>query len=149
MFNIQNYCKEWEYQLLICFINHWHQLFTHVHRPDFGSRAAGGAELAQLTYGSNRDNLNPSLAAAAMPCPPLCQWHCAQLLSARCSDCQLGSGQRYQILSHVFARCMSQKTHWHARIARETRAMLACPCVFWLSNACNSRMSVCFLTCST
>ena len=33
----------------------------------------------------------------------------------------LGSGQRYQILSHVFARCASQKTHWHghARIARE------------------------------
>ena len=30
----------------------------------------------------------------------------------------LGSGPRYQILSHVFARCASQKTHGHARIAR-------------------------------
>ena len=36
--------------------------------------------------------------------------------------CALGSGPRYQILSHVFARCASQKTHGHARIARETRA---------------------------
>ena len=32
----------------------------------------------------------------------------------------LGSGPRYQILSPVFARCASQKTHGHARIARET-----------------------------
>ena len=31
-----------------------------------------------------------------------------------------GSGPRYQILSHVFAHCASQKT----------RAILACPCVF-------------------
>ena len=29
-------------------------------------------------------------------------------------------------MSHVFARCASQNTHGHARIARET---LACPCV--------------------
>ena len=53
------------------------------------------------------------------------------------------SGQRFQILSHVFARCASQKTHGHARIAREThghariaritRAILAYPCVFWLA----------------
>ena len=58
----------------------------------------------------------------------------------------VGSGRRYQILSHVFARFASQKTHGHvriaretraiqkthgcARIARETRAILACPCVF-------------------
>ena len=34
---------------------------------------------------------------------------------------QVGSGPRYQILSLVFARCASQKTHRHARIARETR----------------------------
>ena len=33
----------------------------------------------------------------------------------------LGSGPRYQILSHVFGRCASQTTHCHARIARETR----------------------------
>ena len=39
----------------------------------------------------------------------------------------VGSGQRYQILLHVFARCASQKTHGHARIARETREILACP----------------------
>ena len=30
----------------------------------------------------------------------------------------LGSGLRYQILLHVFARCASQKTYSHARIAR-------------------------------
>ena len=39
----------------------------------------------------------------------------------------------YQVLSHVFARCASQKTHGHARIACENckrfRAILACPCV--------------------
>ena len=29
----------------------------------------------------------------------------------------VGSGPRYQILSHVFARCPSQKTYGHARIA--------------------------------
>ena len=34
---------------------------------------------------------------------------------------QLGSGPRYQILSHVFACCASQKTHGHARIARVSR----------------------------
>ena len=37
-----------------------------------------------------------------------------------CSLRSLGSGPRYQILSHVFARCASQKTHGQARIARET-----------------------------
>ena len=42
----------------------------------------------------------------------------------------LGSGPRYQILSHVFARCASQKTYCHARFA------------------CYSRMVVGFLTCS-
>ena len=36
--------------------------------------------------------------------------------------CKVGSCQRYQILSHVFARCASQKTHGHARIARFSRA---------------------------
>ena len=34
----------------------------------------------------------------------------------------VGSGPRYQILSHVFARCVSKKEHWHARIARASRA---------------------------
>ena len=29
---------------------------------------------------------------------------------------KVGSGRRYQVLSHVFARCASQKTHGHARI---------------------------------
>ena len=38
----------------------------------------------------------------------------------------VGSGPRYQILLHVFARCTSQKTHGHAIIARVSRA---CPCV--------------------
>ena len=47
----------------------------------------------------------------------------------------LGSCLRYQILSHVFARCASQKTQGHARLARETRAILAC-----------RTLSVCFLT---
>ena len=31
--------------------------------------------------------------------------------------CPIGSGPRHQILSHVFARCASQKTYGHARIA--------------------------------
>ena len=39
-----------------------------------------------------------------------------------CTHCSVGSGPRYQILSHVFGRCASQTTHGHARIARETRA---------------------------
>ena len=30
------------------------------------------------------------------------------------ASCAVGIGQRYQILSHVFARCASQKTHGHA-----------------------------------
>ena len=34
---------------------------------------------------------------------------------------------QYQILSHVVARCTSQKAHGHARIAR-----VSCPCAFWL-----------------
>ena len=56
------------------------------------------------------------------------------------STSYIGSSQRYQILSHVFARCASQTTHGHARIAhqtthgyariaRETHANLAWPCV--------------------
>ena len=48
----------------------------------------------------------------------------------------LGSGPRYQILSHIFARCASQKTHEHARIARVLRAILACPCVLRAILAC-------------
>ena len=46
-------------------------------------------------------------------------------------------------LCPTFARCASQKTHGHARIAREThghariarvlRVILACPCFFWLT----------------
>ena len=39
--------------------------------------------------------------------------------------CELGSGPRYQVLSHVFAHCASQKTHGHARIACVSRAILA------------------------
>ena len=35
----------------------------------------------------------------------------------------VGSGPRYQILLHVFARCSSKKTHGHARIAPVLRAM--------------------------
>ena len=34
---------------------------------------------------------------------------------------EVGSGPRFQILSHVFARCASQKTHGHARIARVSK----------------------------
>ena len=41
----------------------------------------------------------------------------------------VGSGPRYQILSHVFSRCASQKTHGHARNA----------CV---SDSCNVQKSV-------
>ena len=42
-------------------------------------------------------------------------------LSYFLSKLAIGSGPRYQILSHVFARCVSQKTYGHARIARESR----------------------------
>ena len=35
--------------------------------------------------------------------------------------CAVGSGPRYQILSHVFARCATEKTYGHARIARDSR----------------------------
>ena len=58
------------------------------------------------------------------------------LLSPRSA---VGSGPRYQILSHVFA----------------LHAIITCLCVFWLAQraktcfACNSCMSVCFLTCTT
>ena len=58
----------------------------------------------------------------------------AQIFSDIYFKCQcatpIGSGPRYQILSHVFARCASQKTYCHARFA------------------CYSRMVVGFLTCS-
>ena len=37
--------------------------------------------------------------------------------------CSIGSGPRYQILSHVSARCASQTTHGHARVARVSRAI--------------------------
>ena len=36
----------------------------------------------------------------------------------KCPMCRLGSGPRYMIMSHCFARCASQKTLGHARIAR-------------------------------
>ena len=35
----------------------------------------------------------------------------------------IGSGQRFQILSHVFSRCASQTTHGHAKIARVSARM--------------------------
>ena len=56
----------------------------------------------------------------------------------------ISSGPRYMICVTLFARCTSQKTHGHARIACETGAILACPCF-----TCNSGMSVCFLTRAT
>ena len=33
------------------------------------------------------------------------------------STTMVGSGPRYQILSHIFARWVSKKTHWHVKIA--------------------------------
>ena len=62
-----------------------------------------------------------------------------------------------QILSHVFARCTSQKTHGHARIARETRGFARnSPISVWFLTRATSRvsranspMSVCFLTRAT
>ena len=59
----------------------------------------------------------------------------------------LGSGPRYQILSHVFARCLSQTTHCHERITRFT-AMRALHS-FHTCFTCYSRMAVCCLTSST
>ena len=60
----------------------------------------------------------------------------------------LGSGPRYQILSHVFARCASQKTHGHARIARETRAIymyIFCTCLKQILTNTNWRYSYVFM----
>ena len=56
---------------------------------------------------------------------------------------QLGSGPRYQILSHVFARCASKKKYWHARIACKTQAK----CMWFkhvsvLFDLCNMQKSV-------
>ena len=55
----------------------------------------------------------------------------------------IGSDPEVYDLCPTFARCASQKTHGHARIAREThghariarvlRVILACPCFFWLT----------------
>ena len=39
--------------------------------------------------------------------------------ASRSTSSRLGSGPRFQILSHIFARCSSQTTHGHARIARK------------------------------
>ena len=62
-------------------------------------------------------------------------------------SCWIGSGQRYMICVTLLARCASQKTHGHARIARESENTRTCEnsTRFW----CDSRMSVCFLTCAT
>ena len=61
--------------------------------------------------------------AILQACPRVCELSAASAQhlspSARAS-CALGSNPRYQILSHVFARCVS-------------RAILAWPCVFWLA----------------
>ena len=54
----------------------------------------------------------------------------------------LGSGPRYQILSHVFARCASQKTHGHARIARVSRASVQLSHVRVFSDSRNVQKSV-------
>ena len=40
-------------------------------------------------------------------------WHCKQ--------CGIGSGPRYVICAALFARCVCQKTHWHARITRVSK----------------------------
>ena len=55
----------------------------------------------------------------------------------------IGSGPRHQILQHVFARCASQKTHWHTRITRLSRARCENH-TRYTRFACDSRMSVCF-----
>ena len=46
---------------------------------------------------------------------------CPWSLGWRETEPALGSGPRYQILSHVFGRCASQTTHGHARIARVSK----------------------------
>ena len=62
-------------------------------------------------------------------------------------SCKVGSGQRYQILSQVFASCTSQTTHCHARlwIACVLRAILAWPCVVWLAYVQKSVTQILYL----
>ena len=53
-----------------------------------------------------------------------------------CKYMRIGRGPRYMICVTLLAHCASQKIHGHARI--ETRARLACPCVFWLAQRAKS-----------
>ena len=71
-----------------------------------------------------------------------CDWPPSRvLLQLSSMQSSIGSGPRYQILSHVFARCAtaSQKTYGHARITRDSRMAVG-----FLTR--DSRMAVGFLT---
>ena len=46
---------------------------------------------------------------------------------------------------HVSETCLSQKTHRHARITRISRAILACPCVFWLAQRATKCIKIWYL----
>ena len=55
--------------------------------------------------------------------------------------CPIGSGPRCQILSHVFAGCASQKTHGHARIARETQPAKSATQIIYLGPLPSAQVS--------
>ena len=69
-----------------------------------------------------------------------CSWISPVVILHRQSLLLIGSGLRYMICVTLFCtlresdmRELHAKTHRHARIACETHAILACPCVFWLA----------------
>ena len=54
----------------------------------------------------------------------------------------VGSGPRYQILSHVFARCTSKKNYGRARIARDSR--MAVGFLTDATSRCKNRATPCY-----
>ena len=66
------------------------------------------------------------------------QWQAAQCTMPLAISKQADQAVAWWFVSHFFASCASPKTHRHARIARVSRAILSCLCVFGLCNMQNS-----------
>ena len=104
--------------------------------PDFHQHAAASAGLPPdlaISTTLPPPNLLPSSAAASSisptpspPVPPRTYSHHRYCFDPR-GPRPVGSGPRYMICVTLFARCASQTTHGHARIARVSRAS-PCPC---------------------
>ena len=81
--------------------------------------------------------LDGNLACTGRQQQPRCSWLVTVALPVSKPEqlCRaLGSGQRYQILLHVFAHCTNQKTYCHARITRDSRmavGFLTRAVLFW------------------